>query len=1347
MATTIYRFQSDLQGLKALNLGLQEAKANLAALKKGTASYAASSKNVGGMTQSLKNNTRALGQTRTAANNLNKSGRGLMTTFKGASIAIVSAFAFRAIMSGMRGIITIFAKFESRMAAVRAISGSTEVEFKRLVKSARDLGETTVFTATEVAKLQEELSRLGFEAPQILAMQAAIINLAAATGESLSKAAEVAGAQINAFGLEAEQAVRVTDVMGFAFANSALNLERFTQSMKFVAPVAKTAGFTIEETSAMLMTLADNGIHGSIAGNALKNIFLRLGDANSKLNKEIGYTVQGLPQLIGEMNKMNDATFGLTQATELLDKRSAPAFLTLLRNIEELEIAGDQINHVEGAISRMASIRLDTLEGDFTLLKSATEGLGLAVGESFNFELRKSVYLLTKWVRGIASSEETIARIKGVLFGLIQAVKLLVVRMIVLKLATFTMGGGFAAAIKPMQYFIFTLRAAAIGAASFKDVMIGLKGAILSTGVGALVIGLGSLVAYLNSASDSAEETAWQMDRLNESFQDELDVIQSLAIATTERHDKLREMNATYKELLGNIDLEILKKEQLEEVGKIVEKSALSSLQKQKADTQKLLDAEKLRREQNAGHYRDKIKETKELMKLNDGEGPELRRNDKTIPFMNSPMDKDSKGNYMFQVEMDKKAWEAYLAQIEIEKKGRYESFQYKIDQLSGYIEDKDEELKKEAQADALSRGIDIDAAETYRMELRDVNLNNLEDFREMSHSKQKITEEDAELNLEDFQRAQQLVVMQEEINAERNSGEIELADKHQLTLDRMLQGSSTRAQKHFNDFKDKQNAINVMISEYTKYVTNLTSVLDDSGPAYKSSALSGFRLQKTKERLKELLKIQISQINDSFEHDMASNDASFKQKMIKYEKEGDLMRTNIKSIETISNKSKRKQIIADIKSNRSNYDVLKNLDEATWTKMIVKKRGNNAFLQDLLDKMNTEEQSKLKINKEILLEIDKEYANEKLKIEIENRATIGDLEQERLELKNKIRNTDISNLLDNQKTTNMLLKADHDEQLRQDIELNNLGEMSDIEFKNRQRKRDEEVKEKELKDYQEKLAAFSEMYSAMSDVVMAVSANISQRNMERIETEHEQRSEDLNNAFERDLELAEKNGGDTEAMQRTHDNKMEALEDIKSEKILNIKRRQFHLEKANNVAMALINGAQAVAKVTAQTGVGSVIAVPITLGLIASQLAVIMAQRFTGAKGGIIPGGDDKFAQGGLVHGPNHANGGVKFAVGGRVAELEGGEAVINKRSTAMFHGQLSAMNQAGGGKKFAVGGITPGTRAALDGAKGNWNVGDIAELISSSINSQQVYVSESEISSTQSSIGVTESLSTLFK
>tara|TARA_R110000751_G_scaffold18012_1_gene54961 strand:- start:1206 stop:3152 length:1947 start_codon:yes stop_codon:yes gene_type:complete len=116
---------------------------------------------------------------------------------------------------------------------------------------------------------------------------------------------------------------------------------------------------------------------------------------------------------------------------------------------------------------------------------------------------------------------------------------------------------------------------------------------------------------------------------------------------------------------------------------------------------------------------------------------------------------------------------------------------------------------------------------------------------------------------------------------------------------------------------------------------------------------------------------------------------------------------------------------------------------------------------------------------------------------------------------------------------------------------------------------------------------------------------------------------------------------------------------------------------------------------------------------------------------GGVV----EEFANGGMVQGASHANGGVKFAVGGRVNELEGGEAVINKRSTAMFKDQLSSMNQAGGGVKFADGGLLNSpTFAQQQFSMGGKSTG-----------SQKVYVVEADISNTQQSVNVLQAAATL--
>ena len=70
------------------------------------------------------------------------------------------------------------------------------------------------------------------------------------------------------------------------------------------------------------------------------------------------------------------------------------------------------------------------------------------------------------------------------------------------------------------------------------------------------------------------------------------------------------------------------------------------------------------------------------------------------------------------------------------------------------------------------------------------------------------------------------------------------------------------------------------------------------------------------------------------------------------------------------------------------------------------------------------------------------------------------------------------------------------------------------------------------------------------------------------------------------------------------------------------------------------------------------------------------------GGGGGTQP---QKFARGGVLNGPSHAMGGIQTAYG----ELEGGEYVVNKRSTQMYAGVISAINQIGGGRKYADGGM----------------------------------------------------------
>ena len=146
-----------------------------------------------------------------------------------------------------------------------------------------------------------------------------------------------------------------------------------------------------------------------------------------------------------------------------------------------------------------------------------------------------------------------------------------------------------------------------------------------------------------------------------------------------------------------------------------------------------------------------------------------------------------------------------------------------------------------------------------------------------------------------------------------------------------------------------------------------------------------------------------------------------------------------------------------------------------------------------------------------------------------------------------------------------------------------------------------------------------------------------------------------------------------------------------------------------------------------------NIIAVASTLALlmsIRSNMAALSGGKM--ARGGMI----EEFANGGMVHGKSHAQGGEKFAVGGRVVELEGGEAVINKRSTSMFRNQLSAMNSAGGGVKFADGGLLNMPSFSQQ----QFNAVGQNQMMGAMGGASKVVVVEADITSTQNSVSVIE-------
>ncbi len=391
--------------------------------------------------------------------------------------------------------ISVGKEFEASMAKVKAVSGATNIEFKALEKNAKALGATTAFTASEVSGLQTEFAKLGFTATEINKVTAGTLKLAGATGTDLATAAETAGATLRGFGLDASETGRVTNVMAASFSKSALDMTKFSESMKFVAPVAKLAGFELEGTTAILGNLANSGLHGSMAGTALRSILLKLADTNSALSKKLGGSVKSSEELISGLNRLKEEGVDLNEMLELTDKRAVTAFGVLLEGSDTLTQLEEDITGTNEA-TRQYAIMMDTVEGKTAEFNSAMEALGIRIFDIAKGPLKEVLEGLTTFIGML--DEET--------------------------LKSYATGLGIVAT----AYGVY--RAQAI-AATFATK--GFRAAMMSTGIGAVAIGAGLLAGKLIELTGVFENSDDSLDDYNKTMKDHEKAIRGIISANS----------------------------------------------------------------------------------------------------------------------------------------------------------------------------------------------------------------------------------------------------------------------------------------------------------------------------------------------------------------------------------------------------------------------------------------------------------------------------------------------------------------------------------------------------------------------------------------------------------------------------------------------------------------------------------------------------------------------------------------------------------------------------------------------------------------------------------------------
>jgi TP901 family phage tail tape measure protein len=350
--------------------------------------------------QSTTTQTQALGRTMAAAevrtNSLNRALGGMGTRVLALGTAIAGATGVKALVD-----------FDHSMSKVLAVSGATESQFIAMRQVAKDLGATTVFSASQAAGGMEFLARAGFKANEVIAAMPGVLDLASSGAIDLATAADIASNVMSGFNMEASQSNKVADLMATITANANTNIQQLGNAMKFVGPIAVGMNQSIEGTTAALGALADAGLQGSMGGTGLRMVLIGLSKPSKQFRNHLVRMGVDLKKINPETNKLVDimkelekANLTTSQAIRVFGARGAPAFQVLSNNIPKIDHLNDALENSEGAAKRMADIMRDNLKGASIEAISAFEGLIITIGDMG----------LTKSLRGLAVTLTSITR-------------------------------------------------------------------------------------------------------------------------------------------------------------------------------------------------------------------------------------------------------------------------------------------------------------------------------------------------------------------------------------------------------------------------------------------------------------------------------------------------------------------------------------------------------------------------------------------------------------------------------------------------------------------------------------------------------------------------------------------------------------------------------------------------------------------------------------------------------------------------------------------------------------------------------------------------------------------------
>lgn len=340
------------------------------------------------------------GDTRLDASGFTKS-LGSMTVAAGNLIADLVKTASSQLMNLAQSAIQTGSLYETSLAKVGTIADLGKLSIQQLGDQITATSNSMGIAATDIAEATYQAISAGQDTSNAVAFAGQAAKLATAGFTSTTSAVDILTTALNAYGLSADQASHVSDVLLTTQNLGKTSVDELSSSMGRVIPLAAAYNVSVENLSSGLAVMTANGIATAEATTYTKSMLNELGDTGSTVGKILqAETGQSFAQLNAEGKSLGDVLQILYDSVG----GDSTAFAGLWSSVEAgtgaLSLASGGADKFNGVLAQMVDsagatetayeTMTDTFQHSMDSLQTTAENLSISLFDAMEPGLKEA---------------------------------------------------------------------------------------------------------------------------------------------------------------------------------------------------------------------------------------------------------------------------------------------------------------------------------------------------------------------------------------------------------------------------------------------------------------------------------------------------------------------------------------------------------------------------------------------------------------------------------------------------------------------------------------------------------------------------------------------------------------------------------------------------------------------------------------------------------------------------------------------------------------------------------------------------------------------------------------------